>query len=144
MRIDDFIVCDDIRREIGNKFTLVGVYGESIDFEVSKSECGKWPKNVKLGFFIRIRFDNNETIPDKFSMHALFDDTDEQILGQLNIESKKPRQNKLNIAIVHGRFAIPKESTLSFILRLYEGDNQIEELVLPIRIKINERIRSQP
>ncbi len=60
MKIIDFIVCDDIRREVGNKRTIVGAYNERIIFAASTNF--KWPVNKQLGFYFRL--EREETDPD--------------------------------------------------------------------------------
>ena len=128
MRLRDFIVCDDIRQEVGNKYTLVGVYDESIEFGISKGETGKWPKTLKLGFFVRVRFEPDDTLPDVFSMHVRFNGTDETKTGEGSLQFSGSRKRDLNMVLLHGRFLVPRQSTMTFFLRFYSAGERIGEL----------------
>lgn len=52
MRINNFILCDDIRTEVGNKKSLMGVYSKEITFSVAKDEKKQWPKELVLGVML--------------------------------------------------------------------------------------------
>jgi len=71
MKLIDFIICDDIRTELGNKFSLMGIYEDAINFNVSANESGKWPKVIRIGFFIRIKTENYEVLRiNKFKLKS--------------------------------------------------------------------------
>jgi hypothetical protein len=52
MRINNFILCDDIRTEVGNKKSLMGVYSKELSFAVTTEEKGIWPKELILGIML--------------------------------------------------------------------------------------------
>lgn len=64
MRLIDFIICDDVRREQGNKISIMGIYNESIHLNLPSDV--KWPIAFRLGTYIRIELENHDPIPDKF------------------------------------------------------------------------------
>jgi hypothetical protein len=66
MRLIDFIICDDIRRELGNKVSIMGIYTESINLSLPPDT--KWPIPFRLGAYVRIALDDIDPIPDKFSV----------------------------------------------------------------------------
>ena len=49
MKINSFIICDDIRSEVGNKKSLMGIYTKELVFSVTAEEAGVWPKDLVLG-----------------------------------------------------------------------------------------------
>lgn len=53
MKIKELIVCDDIRQEIGNKITLVGIYSDKINIQLLPGAEIKWPIAMRLGTFVR-------------------------------------------------------------------------------------------
>lgn len=88
MTLLDFIICDDVRQEVGNKHTFVGIY-DTINFKGDKIE---WPIRYRICFYIRFYYTKNEPKPDGFL-----------------IEFKKDRD------LVHkyeDKFNIPKEEGL--------------------------------
>ncbi|MDA3835030.1 MAG: hypothetical protein PF495_16715 [Spirochaetales bacterium] len=52
MKIINFILCDDIRSEVGNKKSLMGVYAKELSFSVNADEAGVWPKDFFLGMML--------------------------------------------------------------------------------------------
>jgi len=57
MKIVDFIYCDDIRQEILNKVTLVGIYNDKI---VLPSDA-KFPVKLRLGVYVRLLLDGSDS-----------------------------------------------------------------------------------
>lgn len=66
MNLIDFIICDDIRHEQGNKISVMGIYTESINLNLPPDI--KWPFPFRLAAYLRIEFDEIDPIPDKFSV----------------------------------------------------------------------------
>jgi hypothetical protein len=56
MKLLDFIVCDDIRLERGNKVTLVGVYDDIINIETKNT----WPVPLKIAVYWKLQLDQEE------------------------------------------------------------------------------------
>ena len=54
MKLVDFIVCDDIRREEGGKTTLVGMYNDKVRFYPNAPERVKWPQTKQIGVYCRL------------------------------------------------------------------------------------------
>ena len=57
MKLIDFIVCDDIRREIGNKITLVGMYNNKIQLQ---GPMVAWPVAIAFSVYVRLKIENDE------------------------------------------------------------------------------------
>lgn len=53
MKIINFIICDDIRQEQGNKVSLMGVYDDKIMFSVAPDQVDAWPKPFSFAVFLR-------------------------------------------------------------------------------------------
>ena len=70
MKIIDFIICEDIRREIGNKETLIGVFPNYM-IALSKGSDFKKPLNIKLAFMFRFLFEDKDPIPDFFKIEFI-------------------------------------------------------------------------
>lgn len=48
MKIVDFILCDDIRQELGNKVSLMGIFSDAVVLQQEVS----WPIRMNFGVFI--------------------------------------------------------------------------------------------
>ena len=55
MKLLNFIICDDIRNELGNKHSLMGVYDDSIEFQVTPDNQNTWPKSLKVGIYAKVK-----------------------------------------------------------------------------------------
>jgi hypothetical protein len=52
MNIINFILCDDIRSELGNKKSLMGVYAKELLFTTTDGKDSIWPKNLNLAIMV--------------------------------------------------------------------------------------------
>jgi hypothetical protein len=143
MTLVTFLICDDIRNEIGNKYSIIGVYDDTINFAVPISEKGKWPKAIKLGVFIKIKFDSEaeKEKMKKYSLETIFN-SNKKILaeGVIDISNKKETKG-LNIAIVLGQFIFEGIGTLKIRLTLKdENNNDIQSFESQDALRINETI----
>jgi hypothetical protein len=64
MRVVNCIVCEDIRRELGNKHSLMGVYDCQLVFPVTGAQAGRWPKFKQLSMFIRLEREREDELED--------------------------------------------------------------------------------
>ena len=60
MKMLNFVVCDDVRNEMGGKYSIMGVYGNSIEFSVTPEKKDQWPKTMRTGFFITIQPEDSD------------------------------------------------------------------------------------
>jgi hypothetical protein len=65
MRVLEFIFADDIRQEMGNKTSIMGVYADEI---ILSPPPPKWPIPFRISAFIRMSMEGTEQVPDKFSL----------------------------------------------------------------------------
>jgi len=60
MEILNFLFCDDIRAEVGNKFSMMGVYNETVNFNVTRDKKDQWPKSTRIGLYAQLKFEEEE------------------------------------------------------------------------------------
>ena len=65
MKFSDIIVCDDVRREIGNKRTIVGAYADKIVFQ-HQQNVPQWPTFKPIGIFFRVIKEEGDPDYDNF------------------------------------------------------------------------------
>ena len=143
MRIVDFIVCDDIRYEIGNKHSLIGLYDDQIQFQVPIVERGKWPMFLKLGILLRAKFENElERLQvTKFRLESTLNGTTKLLAeGGFNFDPKVDAKG-VNIAIVLNQFIFESPGTLSFRYTFLDNKNSIVQVFdSPDPIKVTEAV----
>ena len=73
MIVTDFIVCDDIRSELGMKLSLMGIYNDRIRLQLRPGTSIDWPTGIKLGIYIRAEIDSEKS-SSAFKLQAAFND----------------------------------------------------------------------
>ncbi len=143
MRIGDFLVCDDIRYEIGNKHSLIGLYDDQIQFQVSISEKGKWPKGLALGILLRAKFENElERLQvTKFRLESTLNGTKKLLAeGGFNYDAKVVARG-INIAIVLKQFLFESTGDLTFRYTFLDSKNSVVQVFdSPDPIKVTEAV----
>ena len=129
MKLKDFIICDDIRTEIGNKFSLMGIYNDALNFTVPENLADSWPKMVHLGFFIRLGLQNLEELRNigKFVLESTQNDEinfkAEQIFsGEVNDNNPL---NQLIISVVFDQIKIHSIGEMDLSLSVYNKKNEL-------------------
>jgi hypothetical protein len=128
MKLMNFVVCDDIRFEIGGKHTLVGVYDDLV-FNVLPNAENNWPLIIRLAFFVRLQQDEGEKLDaDRF----------EFCVTQIGLSEKvpvfsqpiiKPIDTKtIHLIMTIGAFAVFKEGQIAFHVNFFKG----QEIVLSL------------
>ncbi len=135
MKVIDFTVSDDIRQEIGEKHTLVGVLPYDVNITVKPiiGEKIQWPIVLKYGVFIRASLNDNEGKPTNFKLIKLLNDKElDQIEGKLDINTSI---KYINMALSL-QFNIPESGVLRFKVQFFEKDKKIHEFIPEYNIKI--------
>lgn len=134
MKLIDFIICDDIRFEIGDKHTLVGLYGD-INFTQKKGHKPVLPAVIKLGIFIRCMVDEKSVLPDAFILKIEHEKKGEiaKLEGKLQI----PKTVKyVNLATVNN-YIIPEIGKIIFKLHFLKEKNVIEVIDPEYSFEVN-------
>ncbi|MEO6098316.1 MAG: hypothetical protein ABIW76_22640 [Fibrobacteria bacterium] len=62
MKVLDFVVCEDVRQELGGKLSLMGVYPDAMVINFQQEE--KWPFITRLSFYIKLDPEDAPTYPN--------------------------------------------------------------------------------
>ncbi|MCP4714554.1 MAG: hypothetical protein GY868_05500 [Deltaproteobacteria bacterium] len=136
MKIIDFIVCDDIRQEVGGKVTLVGVYADRLMVQAPEEQDTTWPLRLKLGFFMRLYNEDQAIEADSFELEVLYngDTVLQKIKGRMAVS---PDKRLINIYFVNNRFSIPGEGDLDLRLVFRKEGRKVLEISPDVPFKIN-------
>lgn len=136
MKIQSFIVCDDIRQEMARKHTLVGVYDDEINFRVTPDKKGTWPKYLDLNFFMRLKLETDK--PKFFNFKVRLGDNVIDIVKGADVPSLGiPSFFNIVYQFKNFKFTAPEEMCFSFDL-LDKDKSLIKTLDPDIKLKINE------
>lgn len=145
MELVNFIICDDIRNEVGNKHSLMGIYDEILEFYIKEENKNQWPKIMRLGVFARIKFNSEDNITDLGNFKLIMEQNGEKtILGLGNFPHDLMKTNlKLNIAIVIENFTFKAPGKLNFSYEIYNKNQQLLTLLKPnFTLNVSEKITS--
>lgn len=120
MKIIDCIVCEDIRREIGGKHSLMGVYDRYLLFPVRSSQSGRWPKLQQLSLFIRLQREAEDSDDAVYAaVDASVGDYAKEI-ARIDI-SKRQNSEHIHLVIMLRPFSFVSEGTYNFNLRILDA-----------------------
>ena len=121
MKFYDIIFCDDIRDEINNKKSLVGVYNDRIVFHTNQKVEIQWPVRTRLSVLLRFKLDSADQYPDKFEFEYFMNDKSiAKVEGALKIDSSRFQEQ---ISLPLKAEGIPLElGKLGFSIKLYKGN----------------------
>jgi hypothetical protein len=130
LEVLDFIVCDDIRQEIGGKLTLVGVY-DDLNVHVHNLKDFKPPINLpRLGFLLRVFNTNKDFSADTITFQILFNN---EMINSLSAPANfEQGKDFINIFLVSQNFPITGNGDLNLKI-VFLKDNRVVEEVTPIK-----------
>ncbi len=67
MKLIDFIICDDIRKEDNGKTILIGVYSDRMIFQIDPPGS-KWPLQKRLSLYFRLKKEIGDPEFDGFDL----------------------------------------------------------------------------
>jgi hypothetical protein len=116
----DYIVCDDIRFELNNKFTLVGAYNDRIEFIPNEGAPLVFPLAMPLAFFIRVLPEGNSVITDiqiDFYSNRKHVNSSRMKLLNSKVEINRP----LVLPVLHRLFTLEK-GEMNFTVSFFNGE----------------------
>lgn len=124
MKLDCLIVCDDVRAEIGNKFSLMGIYLERVVFQRSKGTQEVWPKQLKLGFYLRFLKEPRDDSIVPGTKFNFFYESEGQLspISSGNIDDPKVLLKLGKFAITfNGIITIKKQERIEFFIEFLDN-----------------------
>ena len=125
MKLLNFIICDDIRNELGNKHSLMGIYDDTIEFQVTPDNQNTWPKLLRIGIYAKVKTEDDEEV-FKFKIRMKYNEKETVLLDRILTLPKIKTSKKINIAFVHSAFKFENSGNITFFLDFY---NQKKELI---------------
>lgn len=141
MKIKTFIICDDIRFEIGSKHSLIGLYDDRIIFNVTPDNIDTWPKQMKLGIFAKIDLEDED--PSSFRLKILYDGT-EQIIseGVAKKQDKGSLRKNLSFALVHNGFLFQGPGKIIFTFEFLNDKREVIGSISPdYELLVEEKVK---
>lgn len=146
MILTQFIVCDDIRNEVGNKFSLMGIYDAAIEFSATPDKKDQWPKTMRISFWVKLGFDEadeNITKINNFKFKMMLDGKEFEVGGgRIEAPSQVKKPKSLSMFIVHPNFAFQGPGNYKFLVEFYDqSGNKIQSLTPGTSIAVKEKLK---
>ena len=132
MKLRDFLVAEDIRAELGNKHSVIGVFGDSIGIAAPAL-----PAMTRLAFFIRLDYDQGDPESFSFEFKVLWDTQDFASFGGGGVRT--PDETILTLPLVANVLTFPGSGTLNFNLRVTDssGNALLEENLGSVTVSVS-------
>jgi hypothetical protein len=118
MKFVDYIIAEDIRFEIGNKYSLMGIYGDEIELDLPDDT--QWPIPFQLGVFIRMEIEDSDPIPNRFILEVNRNDSNVAKVNG-NIKHIASSARTLAIPIALSPFPLPGYGTFQFNFEIFDN-----------------------
>lgn len=123
MKLAAFIICEDIRSELGNKNSIIGVLNEGIFYTGGDAEV--WPKMTNLSAFIRIIFEEQDIRPNNFTLEVSLEG--EEIASVKGGFTLADQTKLLNIPVTMYGFPLKGEGNLDFVFQAFRQEDKVFE-----------------
>ncbi|MDY0391762.1 MAG: hypothetical protein RBQ88_12735 [Desulfobulbus oligotrophicus] len=135
MRLTDFLIADDVRHEIGGKFSIMGVYGDGIKINSAQA---KWPIPFRIALFLRASLDECEKIPDSFSLAiSMGENKIAEMNGTISLKSKEAI-GQLVLPLLIFPLPLPGPGLISFVLKIMAGEEVLLDESRTIDFSVDE------
>lgn len=137
MRILDFLVCDDIRQEIGGKTTLVGIYNDQIGFYEQAEQS---PLSLpKLGLFVRLQLEASDVSITGLELVVRQGDLEiARIHGAVPVSAT---QRNFSMAVIATNFAFPGVGLVQFDMLLKQDEEVVSSFPAYYELLVAKRPR---
>jgi hypothetical protein len=125
-----FVICDDVRQEVGAKFSLMGLLDDSIDLTVSGDE----PMGMRMALYLELDLEAEDPLPTMFRFELeQADSFSIKAGGDVHLPETRPRM----LRFVSGNMQTPplQNGVLDVTFGLSTGENEV--FVAKRSIKVN-------
>ena len=142
MKLRDYSFCDDIRHELNNKLSLMGLYSDRIVFKIGNNVDVKLPVPIRLATFLRIEFEKDDQRPDSFNF-TLF--LNEKTLADVSGPLKMDKAQAMANISIHGEGLPVEAGEIGFRLRLKKGHEDIldKEIKSALHVLVERQSQSE-
>jgi len=140
IKLKNSIVCEDIRREVGNKYSLMGLLDEKIIFQEPEEQVDIWPKLRPLGFYFKFEADKIEEMQNVTSLSILTKDEKNSEKEIASFSTQKETTNtKIRVFASISNFAFTKKGKIDFFARFFDSKKNIiwENCIYTLNIEVS-------
>lgn len=134
MQLQHFILCDDIRQEVNNKKSLMGLYGDVVTLQYV--ETGPPTIAIRLGVSIRCSVETREDRPTQFELRVTPPTGIEDIVTVQPIASSKDEHATpgVDISLIADQFLLAQPGLYTFRVKFLRDGTEKATFAREIRI----------
>ena len=130
MKFVDYIIAEDIRFEIGNKLSVMGVLSDEIKLNLPDNT--QWPIPFRFGIFIRLEIEASDEIPNRFVLKVDHNGNSiAQMNGSIEVEASV---RTISLPLVIHPFPLPGYGAIRFDFEIYNNENLLKSEIQEIKI----------
>ena len=132
----DYVLCEDIREEVGGKLMLAGTFHNKIVFHQTQGKPHKWPVLLRIAVYLKLLFEEND---DYEKLRVLFI---EKETGNVFVDfsptvpTKKDENATMVINFMHPGVKITTEGELTLRIECMKGEEVVNILEPPMQYKV--------
>jgi hypothetical protein len=142
MKILDFVMCDDIRQEVGNKRTLVGVYDAIQINDVAPDKLDKAMGPYRIAFYFRIDPEGESFEVVKYGIEIVSQgQKTREVLIDLADEAYR-LVHLIPLALIVFDFMVPPGDKIEFNVIIQDANAKRITLAVPHYLMVNRVARN--
>lgn len=133
MKFESFLICDDIRTEISNKVSLIGVYDDRMIFLPKEGEKSTWPVQRQIGIYAKLYFEPSDKLSEikLFRFKVIFNRSEMELAkGDFPID-KITKVPIMKISVVYPNFTFSEKGTFTIGLEFLDKNEKIIYAISP-------------
>ncbi|HSW70052.1 MAG TPA: hypothetical protein VLI69_07895 [Gammaproteobacteria bacterium] len=126
MKFIDVLFCDDIRVEINNKVSLMGLYNDRIVFRTHDQTKIEWPAKMDLAILVRLSISEKDMHPISFTFECF---SNEKSVVKIEGDADLASSNGSIFALILNTKNISLNSgNLGYSIKIFDKDKNTEYL----------------
>jgi hypothetical protein len=143
MKIKNILIGEDIRQELGNKISLMGILGDALKIDVPPSVPKELPLPMALAFLVSIENTDPKNDPKDFKINIVVSLCEKQI-AKINAQASSTGEGRIShLPIPKIGFQLIETTTLTIQVQVTKNDKLISESSAHLKINLN-RHTAQP
>lgn len=137
MKVRNILIGEDIRQEVGNKFSLMGILGDSISIDFHQSMPKEAPVSLSLACLISIENTDPANDPKDFDIKIAIS-VGEKLMANMVARVESTGTNKIfHLPVPRFELGILETSKLTVHAQVFKNDTMVSENAAFVEVTLN-------
>lgn len=137
MIVKNILICEDIRREVGNKLSLMGILGGSLNIDIQPDAPKEMLVAVSLAFLVCIENTNPANDPKNFNVKMTMSNGDIKLADMTARIESTGADRIIHLPVPRVEFGFQENAKLSIHAQIMENDTLVSEHTAILDINLN-------